>query len=106
RLPLFWVPPDDGLWPHLTVRQHLLAVLPDELEATARADELLAAFDLQDKSESYPDQLSQGESGRLALARALASDAKVLVLDEPLVHVAPADSRKYWEALRPYLDQS
>lgn len=106
RLPLFWVPPDDGLWPHLTVRQHLLAVVPDDIAAIARADELLAAFDLQDKSESYPDQLSQGESGRLALARALASDANVLVLDEPLVHVAPADSRKYWEALRPYLDQS
>ena len=28
RLPMFWLPPHHGLWPHLSVREHLLTVLP------------------------------------------------------------------------------
>ncbi len=105
RLPVFWGPPDNGLWAHLTVSEHVRAVLPDVSGVDARVVDLLNAFDLADKIGSYPDQLSQGECARLALVRALASDAKVLVLDEPLVHVDPAGSQKYWECLRSYFDK-
>jgi len=104
RLPLFWGPPGDGLWPHLTVGQHVRAVFPETSEA--RRTELLEAFELSDKIVSFPDQLSQGECARLALVRALASEAKVLVLDEPLVHVDPAGSREYWQQLRRLFGQS
>jgi ABC-type multidrug transport system ATPase subunit/sugar lactone lactonase YvrE len=100
RLPLFWVPPEDGLWPHFTVEQHLRAVLPDSLSSEARIAKLLEAFKLSDKMGIIPDQLSEGERSRLALVRAIASEAGVLVLDEPLVHVDPAGARHYWEALR------
>ncbi|MGE5192153.1 MAG: ATP-binding cassette domain-containing protein [Deltaproteobacteria bacterium] len=98
RLPLFWGPPDGGLWAHLTVEQHVWAVSP----AGARPENLLKAFDLSDKIGTFPDQLSQGERARLALVRALASEANVLVLDEPLVHVDPAGARRFWEALREF----
>jgi len=98
QLPLFWAPPGDGLWPHLTVRHHVAAVLQDASEA--KIAELLAAFNLSDKTGEFPDQLSQGERARTALVRALASNASVLVLDEPLVHVEMAGARQYWERLR------
>ncbi|MBI3863428.1 MAG: ABC transporter ATP-binding protein, partial [Planctomycetia bacterium] len=100
RLPMFWCPPGDGLWPHLTVAQHLQSVVRETSDRQAKIAELLAAFNLSDKMGRLPDQLSQGECSRLALARAVASDARVLVLDEPLVHVDPAGSRTYWEILR------
>ncbi len=102
QLAVFWAPPDDGLWPHLTVEQHLRAVLPDRPSAGGRLESLLNAFHLSDKSGTFPDQLSQGERARLALVRALASEARVLVFDEPLVHVDPAGARRFWEALREF----
>ncbi|MBS0264870.1 MAG: ATP-binding cassette domain-containing protein [Planctomycetes bacterium] len=100
RLPVFWSPPGNGLWPHLTVAQHLQTVIPENHLADRRVAELLAAFDFADKFGAYPDQLSQGECTRLAVARAIASGAQILVLDEPLVHVDPAASRRYWDRLR------
>ena len=53
--PLFWVPPDDGLWPQLTVHEHLDAVLPggDAIEV----DRLLDAFDLSDHASAKPPRL-------------------------------------------------
>ncbi|HLJ11080.1 MAG TPA: ATP-binding cassette domain-containing protein [Planctomycetaceae bacterium] len=106
RLPLFWVPADNGLWPHLTVCQHVMAVQPGASSGEPHQDHLLKAFNLSDKSGSFPDQLSEGERGRLALVRALASDAEILVLDEPLVHVEPAGSRRYWERIGEELGRS
>ena len=106
QLPLYWAPPGDGLWPHLTVEQHVRAVSPKTEGGQAIVTELLAAFNLSDKIGEFPDHLSQGESARTALVRALASNAKVLVLDEPLVHVEMAGSRKYWERLRGFFGQS
>ncbi len=106
RLPLFWVPPDDGLWSHLTVGEHVQAVLSDDFVAAEKRAKLLEAFNLRDKMDAHPDQLSQGERARLALVRALASNAEVLVFDEPLVHVEPAGSRQYWERLRGILGES
>ena len=65
-----------------------------------RADELLAAFGLTEVSDKYPGQLSQGEASRLSVVRALASQAKVLVMDEPLVHVDQAHWPQYWDFIR------
>ena len=101
QLPLFWAPPGDGLWPHLTVGQHVQA-MTESGGSEAKVAELLSAFNLSDKTGEFPDHLSQGESARTALVRALASNARVLVLDEPLIHVEMAGSRQYWERLREF----
>ncbi len=101
RLSLFWVPPQHGLWPHLTVRQHLTTVSPQDTTGNAFDEqELLGKFDLLELAEAKPGSLSMGEKSRLNVARALASQAKVLVMDEPLSHVDSSRSGKYWKAIR------
>jgi iron(III) transport system ATP-binding protein len=97
RLPIFWVPQNDGLWPHRTARAHLEQVQNGE---TGPARDWLADFNLSDHAEKTPEQLSHGERNRLAIARALASGASVLVLDEPMAHVDPAQIGDYWKVIR------
>ncbi len=98
RIPLFWVPADDGLWPHLTVSEHIGAVISKD-----KIEYWLEQFDLTARRASRPDTLSAGEQARLSVARALAADAAVLVMDEPLVHVDPARIGKYWQTIRRHL---
>ena len=104
-LPLFWSPPTHGLWPHLTVAEHLLSVVENNggrERGRAVVERLLAAFDLTPLSAARPGSLSQGERSRLSVARALASGARVLVMDEPLAHVDAARLGEYWAAIREY----
>lgn len=97
RLATFWGPQDDGLWPGVSVRRHLEFVQPDR--SAYSAVELLRDFDLEGVAESIPERLSRGEASRLSIARAIASEAAVLVLDEPLSHVDPARRGRYWDRL-------
>lgn len=113
RLPLFWAPQGGGLWAHLTVEQHLLQVsLMSGGTKTCRnpagkqfpADEILKRLDLADRRNAFPAELSQGECSRLAVARALAANSQVLVLDEPLSHVDTVRKPYYWQLIREYID--
>lgn len=104
RLPVFWGPQDDGLWPGVTVRRHLELVAPGGGRETA--SELIDAFDLGSVAGATPDRLSRGEASRLAVARAIASGAAVLVLDEPLAHVDPARRARYWDRLLRYVTET
>jgi ABC-type Fe3+/spermidine/putrescine transport system ATPase subunit len=96
---LAWVPQDGGLWPHCTAREHLSIVRP----VGEGLDALLAAFDLTARAEARPHELSQGEKSRLAVARSLATNAAVLVMDEPLAHGDPARAGNYWRVIREHL---
>lgn len=74
-----------ALFPHLTARANLMAAmshLPPG-QRVERARELLALVHLPDLDGRLPRQLSGGQQQRVAVARALARDPQVLLLDEP-----------------------
>jgi ABC-type multidrug transport system ATPase subunit/sugar lactone lactonase YvrE len=96
RLGLYWSP-TAGLWPHLSVAAHLATVAPARPRRPIA--ELLKAFALSHRAHATPTELSAGERERLSVARALASEAAVLVLDEPFAHVDGFAAASCWQVL-------
>jgi iron(III) transport system ATP-binding protein len=86
--------------------EHLRVVAPGAPTPARdeRLGELLSAFGIGARAGALPGELSLGQRARLAVARALASDAAVLVMDEPLAHVDPARAGRYWDRIRSWLD--
>jgi iron(III) transport system ATP-binding protein len=77
-----------ALWPHMTVRQNVAFGLEERrLPKAVIADKVKAALalvNLSDYGERRPSQLSGGQQQRVALARTIAIEPQVLLLDEPL----------------------
>ena len=84
-----------GLFPHYSVRKNVATVCAllgwDKARTAARVDELLDLVGLEPAvyGDRYPHQLSGGQRQRVGVARALAADPPVLLMDEPFGAVDP-----------------
>lgn len=76
-----------------------------EVKARARTEYLLKRFGLTDKTQEMVEELSGGMRRRLQVARALVSEPKILVLDEPTAGLDPEARRQLWEIISEYRAQ-
>ena len=97
---------DVGLFPHMSVAENI-ALVPrlagwDEVRIAGRVDELLSLVDLPpaDYAKRAPDELSGGQQQRVGVARALAADPPILLMDEPFGALDPVTRAELHDALR------
>ncbi|MGO2749554.1 MAG: ABC transporter ATP-binding protein [Pseudoclavibacter sp.] len=93
-----------GLLPHLTVRDNVATV--PVLEGTSKASARMQAMELLERvgldasvAGRYPSQLSGGQQQRVGVARALAADPNILLMDEPFGAVDPIVRRELQDEL-------
>lgn len=97
---------ETGLFPHCTIERNVGMVLEAEGqsrdERIRRSDELLSIVGLDPESFAlrYPHQLSGGQRQRVGLARALAADPKILLMDEPFGALDPLTRAEMQNMLR------
>src|SRR5262245_25611536 len=77
-------------WDHLSITSRLYGVT----DGAARAKQLLDEFELGDRRDAYPSELSRGMKQKLMVAMALLHRPEALLLDEPLTGLDPAAMRR------------
>jgi ABC-type Fe3+/spermidine/putrescine transport system ATPase subunit len=93
-----YVPQNSVLFPHMTVRQNLAFGLKvrgvERVEQERTLDQILDLMKLKPIGNHRPEFLSGGEKQKVALARVLAINPKVILLDEPLASMDSETSRQ------------
>ena len=94
-----------NLFPHLSVLDNV-TLAPRKVhglsrgDAEAKARELLTRFGLAEKVDEHPDRLSGGQQQRVAMARAMATDPALLLLDEVTAALDPELTGEVLEIIR------
>ncbi len=80
---------DFALWSNMTVKEHILFVMSKESKKNSEVKlyNILEVVNLNHKINNYPRELSGGESQRLSIARCLASESTILLMDEVLSNI-------------------
>ncbi|KQX25389.1 MULTISPECIES: LPS export ABC transporter ATP-binding protein [unclassified Sphingomonas] len=103
-LGLGYLPQETSIFRGLTVSQNIMAVLelvePDKAQRIQRLDALLGEFHLAHLRDSAAMALSGGERRRCEIARALAADPSIMLLDEPFAGIDPISISDIRELVR------
>ena len=99
---LAFVPDEPRLFDYLTAWDHLVMTsrLYGVADGPARSKILLEEFELGDRRNSYPSELSRGMKQKLMVAMALVHRPKAMLLDEPLTGLDPAAMRRMKTRIR------
>jgi len=106
RRSMGYVIQETGLFPHFTIERNVGVVLEAQgiprLQRVQRSNELLTAvgLDPSDFAQRHPHQLSGGQRQRVGLARALAADPAILLMDEPFGALDPLTRAEMQDMLR------
>lgn len=88
------------LLPHLTLFQNIALPLVLNHYPLNRAQQLLAAVGLHDRGNDFPRQLSGGEMQRIAIARALVHQPRLILADEPTGNLDPDTAQEILQMLK------
>jgi iron(III) transport system ATP-binding protein len=97
---------DYALFPHLTLAENVLfGVKLKGAARLAKLSEMLALVKLEGLEQRYPHELSGGQQQRVSIARALAYEAQILLLDEPFSNIDAKVRQEMMQDIRSILKQ-